>query len=212
MTTHEQEQIERLQKQEQRIADLLLQLGERNVDRCIGTDSGYRALREALAAAPSEESATAARRVAAERDALRRQLAECREIAAALGEELGYAEADADWPEAAEDDDLARVSAERDQLREQVRAALGTPDNADVIEHATRLVAERKALQEDYDTAFELLQGEQGALWHAGNKWNDVPWEVIYNICYPTIRYAQPDDIAALRTWFDANKPQEYAE
>lgn len=42
--------------------------------------------------------------LAVENSNLRRQLAECREIAAARGEELGYAEADADWPEAGADD------------------------------------------------------------------------------------------------------------
>lgn len=41
----------------------------------------------------------------------------------------------------------------------------------------------------------------------ASAQWDAVPWAVIYDICYPTIGYAQPDDIADLRTWYGASKP-----
>jgi hypothetical protein len=71
-----------------------------------------------------------------------------------------------------------------------IRQALGTPDDVDVRENAKQVAAKAQ-------------------------KWDAVPWETIAGtVCSWELDDGRvsADDMHDLRTWFDRNKPKEYAE
>ena len=105
----------------------------------------------------------------------------------------------------------AQVVAEAQRAREDLaQAQLQSNAYKDGMEQLARFVnAVTVAVHVPDDATGDKYFDHLNGISADAAKWRAVPWSVIYDICYPTIGYAQPDDIADLRTWHDRSKPVE---
>jgi hypothetical protein len=127
------------------------------------------------------------------------------------------------------DEHVARLEAQADSAAHErrnllaiiaeLRGVLGTPDNASVVQHARDVVAEAQRAREDLAqalawaamveadlrTALEQLQESRDEAMRAA-----VPWVTIGSIIFDWELTNDIDDaMHDLRTWYDANKPEE---
>jgi hypothetical protein len=102
---------------------------------------------------------------------------------------------------------IEAIVTERDnliQLIGELRTALHTPADADIVTHAAATAA--KAAK--WDKVNEMTIDEVAAMVHKAAKWDAVPWETIDDALFFHYRgYNMDEAMNALQEWHDANKP-----